>query len=589
MACVIARVCTGCTTSAWVVKEEPTPDPDSEVVVSEERLFVPAATPTPQSPVLSLDFVMERQLQYNRHLVSERYIQRYRPRYGYMTLGLAGMGFGVYFSNFSRNGADQLSDRERIILNAASAGLGAAAFMSMKPVGEPRPAGERRLLQQMDTVVQNDTIPASLTEEEAARLTMVRGQDTLITEKQIPIRENRVSIHLGQQAGFKQLPISDTTGLDVQVQYQEITFNRHYPVPDFMQKFVEVVNSGVPLRSAPAILTNNIIRHVEAESRFPLLTEVDDRWYRILRSDGPAYVLKEHTRQIWQMTDTADIEEFVVQADEPVFGDLEIERDLPDNRRSNPDGIAIVIINSDYREPVRSLPYASRTGELAALYLNRVMGYYSDNILVFENMTGGEMQQLLAESDSLMIGGRHLNMDESDLFVYYFGHAFTDEDDRRYLLPVDYDPGEIDQQLIPLGEIAETLGKIRARQTVLVLDTDWSRGSVFGFSSRPEIRSPQPQLDALASALPPESRSRSAVFWAAQPGQVSEPYSGMNGRRAYPYNIFTWHFFEALQEGAQTTGDIEQYLQRNVPFTSRRLHDRAQDPGFSGNRDLVLP
>lgn len=584
---LLALTLGSCTTSAWMVAEQPVADPDSETTLSEKRFFHPVITPSPQNPVFSLELLNERALLYNMHLASERYIQQYRPRYGYMALGLSGMAMGLYLSNSSVIDADRLSTRERAMLNVAAVSIGAASYLTMKPDGEPRPAGEVRLLQKTGTRVIQDSIPVPLSTDARARLTITRGTENLVDARPLDFRDNAVSFHIGQVTDIRRLPGSDTTGLHLQLEYQDVRFDQYTPLSAFMQEFVEVTTSSVPLRTSPAILSNNIIQHVGSQSRFPFLNDVDDRWYRILRSDGPAYVPKEYSRRIWQVADTARIGDQVVLPDHMVFGDIEIERNLPDNRRANPDAIAIFIINGEYRDPLQHLPNASRTAQLASLYASQVLGYYSDNIRVYENMTYHQMRRLLQQSDSLMIGGRHLSQDESDLFIYYYGHGITDPDNRFLLVPVDYDPAGGTSGLIPVQDLVDTIAGMSTRKSVMVLDTDWSRASVFGTHTDNGVRTGAEEAQALQSVMArlPET---AAAFWAASPGQRSGTYSGNSDRVGYPYDIFTWYFFQGLKDGRRTTGDLESYLERNVPFTSRRLLDRAQDPGFAGNDNLIL-
>ncbi len=587
LAMVFALGLSSCTTSAWMVAEQPVADPDSETTLSEIEFFHPVIPPSPQNPVFSLELLNERALLYNMHLASERHIQQYRPRYGYMVLGLSGMTMGLYLSNSSVIDADRLSTRERAMLNLAALSIGAASYLAMKPDGEPRPAGEKRLLQKTGTRVFQDTIPVPLSTDAQARLSLTRGTEKLVDARPLDFRDNTVSFHIGQETDIWRLPGTDTTGLHLQLEYQNVRFDQYVALSDFMQEFVEVTASSVPLRTSPAILSNNIIQHVGSQSRFPFLSDVDDRWYRILRSDGPAYVRKEYSRRMWQVADTARIGDQVVLPDQVVFGDIEIERNLPDNRRANPDAIAIVIINGEYRDPLQYLRNASRTAQLVSLYSSQVLGYYSDNIRVYQNMTYDEMRLLLQESDSLMIGGRHLSQDESDLFVYYYGHGITDPDNRFYLVPVDYDPAGGTSGLIPVQDLVDTIAGMSARKTVTVLDTDWSRASVFGTHTDNGVRIRTEEAEALQSVMSrlPET---AAVLWAASPGQRSGPYSVNNDRVGHPYDIFTWYFFQGLKDGQRTTGGLESYLERNVPFTSRRLLDRAQNPGFSGNGNLTL-
>jgi hypothetical protein len=570
-----------------MIAEEPVADPDSERVLSETTFFHPVILPAPQNPVVSLELVNERALLYNMHMASERHIQKYRPRYGYLALGLMGMAAGLYLSNSSVIDADRMSGRERAMLNLASVSIGAASYLAMRPEGEARPAGERRLLQKTGTSVRQDSIPIRPPSNAQALLHVRRGEDTLVDARAMPFNGNTISLHIGQETNIRRLPADDSTGLDIRLTYRNVQYEEHLALEDFMQEYVEVSASSVPLRTSPATLSTNIISHVGSESRFPFLGDVDERWYRVLRSEGPAYIRKEHSERIWLMADTARIGDQVVLPDQVVFGDLEIERNLPDNRRANPDAIAVVIVNGKYDSPVQLLANARRTARLVPHYLAQVLGYYSDNILVYENMTSSQMRRLLQDSDSLMIGGRHLSPHESDLFIYYYGHGIMAPDNRYYLVPVDHDPASGTDDLIPLQDLLDVVADMNAAKTVTVLDTDWSRASVYGPGDDPAIRVRSEDvraLQALMFGLP----ENAAVFWAASPGQRSGAYSGNNGRRGYPYDIFTWYFFHGLKDGIRTAGDLERYMERNVPFTSRRLLDRAQDPGFSGNRSLIL-
>ncbi|MDG5765923.1 caspase family protein [Balneolales bacterium ANBcel1] len=577
----------GCTTASWIVEEEPVTDPATEEILSETSFLDVIVTPTPQQPLLVLSPVVRRELSYQEHLVSRRYVQSYHPRYGYLTLGLAGMTAGLYLSNTSVVDADRLSNRERAMLNLASVGIGAASFLSMKPVGEPRYADEQRLLQQTGLHLVTDTLTVSAPDDVAARVTITRADSLIAEGREIALENDQLTVNLPEETGIRILDIADTAGVHVEVSYDGKHFSRHIPVDHFLQEYVEIMENNVPLRTDPAAISGNIIRHASSSGFFPYLSTINDRWFRILESSGPAYVERERSRLVWRAAESDLSGTVIAGAGKPVFGDLSIERDVPENRHSNPEGIAIVIVNGEYSTPVRSLPYAARTAELVSHYLTRTMGFYSDNVRVFENLTLDEWQAFMQESDSLMIGGRHISMDESDLFVYYYGHAFTDDGDRLYMLPVDYDPGARTERLVAFDDFSNILGDIRSRQTLLVMDTDWERSSVYGQSPAGQVRSRSQLLERTSENFTANSESR-AIFWAAEPGQHASSYSDGGERSDYPYDIFTWYFFEALQNGASTTGAVEQHLERNIPFTSRRLHDRAQNPRFIGNSNMNL-
>lgn len=578
---------TGCTTSSWVILPEPEPDPDSETELASVTFIRTIQVPEPQNPVIVLDLVRERQREFNQHLVSQRYIQQYRPRYGYLMLGTAATGLGLYLTNSTGIGAGSLSARERALLNTASVAVGTASFLAMQPSAEPRQAGERRYLQQVESQVLRDTVGVSVPPGRSARLTIRRGEHTLVDDRPVPMHDNRIIVQPALEAGLLQLEEADSTDWVVRIGYEDLLWERVLSVPDFMQSYVQVTAAEVPVRSDPVALSGNTIRHVAAESRFLHLADVNDRWYRVLNQGNPAYIENTQAVKIWRAAGVASAGDLVLSPGAAVFGDLDIERGLPDNRGINPEAIAIVIANGDYGEPLRALPNAARTAELTAHHLNRVMGYYSDNIIVLEDVTEQQMRSLLDQADSLFVGTRHISPAESDVFVYYYGHAYLDDENRLQLLPVDYDPSAARRRSVAFDELAGVLSSLQARQLVLVMDTDLSVGSVYSQSGTPGIR---PAGDVLGRLSEPLAASQFpiAVYWAAAPGQTASPYIRRDGQPARPYDIFTWYFFAALKQGASTSGEVEQYLQRQVPFTSRRLHDRPQDPGFIGDRRLRL-
>lgn len=67
-----------------------------------------------------------------------------------------------------------------------------------------------------------------------------------------------------------------------------------------------------------------------------------------------------------------------------------------------------------------------------------------------------------------------------DNFWFFFaGHGVRHED-RDYLMPLDADPGDIDDTAIPLSYVTERLRRCGADNVVLLIDACRSRGSGMG-------------------------------------------------------------------------------------------------------------
>jgi hypothetical protein len=51
------------------------------------------------------------------------------------------------------------------------------------------------------------------------------------------------------------------------------------------------------------------------------------------------------------------------------------------------------------------------------------------------------------------------------------------------------------------------------------------------------------------------------------------------------HSIFSYYLADALKKGSKSTNMIINHLQRNVDYTSRRLHNEPQNILFFGNHD----
>ncbi|MDI6400684.1 hypothetical protein QLX67_01665 [Balneolaceae bacterium ANBcel3] len=576
-----------CTTSAWIQDDEPVVNPESEVILQETIRFLPKDMPRPRSPELSLDIVKERELRYYEQLLSRRYIQDYKPRYGLMAAGFTGMTMGLALANTSLINSDSFSGREKVLLNMASLAIGSASLLAMKPDGDPRPADEERFIQRTGIHIVQDTIPYVPVNGDSLRYTIMRGGDTLAYRKNAVPEGEPFTIHLLEESGLQELAHSDTTGIVVQVDFRDVEQTYELSVRSIMQEYVVVRAENTAVRTAPVRITGNIIRHAGSESQFPLLRIEDEQWFRILKRGDVAYIQSDDTELLWKPAENLGFDDRIIQSGQPVFGDLDIERNVPDHRRVNPEGIALVIINGQYAGPVESKPFAERTGELARYYFSQVLGFYSDNILIYENLTEQQMLNLFENSDSLMIGGRQVSMDESDIVVYYYGHAKIGQHDRLFLLPVDYDPSERNRKMVSFDEFVTVVEQLRSRMTLVVMDTDWTTQSVFGDTLDAYVRSNEERMKEFSGSLA-DPGFHGGIFWAAQPTQQSGTYLSPDGRIRYPYDIFTWYFFKAMQDNSKTAREIRDYLDYNVPFTSRRLHERSQNPVYLGNTGIQI-
>ena len=146
----------GCSSTSWVVVDEQALDINEYELVSSQYFLESTNGITPNQPLIHFDLKSINTYEYAQRVKTERYIQRYRPRLGYVLLGAAGAGLS-YYAAFSDQLLDRPTDVQRYALTGAGTLLTGLSFLNMKPVGEPTRTGESRLLRQTGTATEVDT------------------------------------------------------------------------------------------------------------------------------------------------------------------------------------------------------------------------------------------------------------------------------------------------------------------------------------------------------------------------------------------------------------------------------------------------
>lgn len=133
---------------------------------------------------------------------------------------------------------------------------------------------------------------------------------------------------------------------------------------------------------------------------------------------------------------------------------------------------ALIVGISDYNEDIGSLKYSAKDAEIAAKYLNGVMGVQENEteILLNEKATGSRIKAFVNKMAA---------KDDLELLVFYFsGHGMPDPDNQTngadpYMVPYDADLG-LKDTLIGLNTIVSKLEKSRAKNIVIILDSCFS-------------------------------------------------------------------------------------------------------------------
>lgn len=240
-----------------------------------------------------------------------------------------------------------------------------------------------------------------------------------------------------------------------------------------------------------------------------------------------------------------------------------------------PSDFAVVVGIENYRRAPRA-DFAERDAAAAKAHF-LAMGLPQRNIIHIagEDATRSRLSAYLEEWLP-----RNVKPD-STVYFFYSGHGAPDaQTGQAYLLPADGDPSFLKTTAYPLKELYAALGKLKAKEVVVALDSCFSGAggrSVIAQGARPLVNAASPSADT----------GRLVVFAAAQGEQITGGYPEQG------HGLFTYHFLTGLagaakdRSGRVTTSGLFQYLKPLVEDEARR-QNREQSPTLTGPADKVL-
>ncbi len=258
---------------------------------------------------------------------------------------------------------------------------------------------------------------------------------------------------------------------------------------------------------------------------------------------------------------------------------IDVEREIPKGRDQRKDAVALLIANRDYMDPdIPAVTYAHRDAEFVKQYLVRTLGYREGNIFLYRDATQSNFRTALRKLQNAA-------KKKADVFVYYTGHGAPDPEEKAgYFVPVDCDPNYVQLGGVGLEEFYKELGRIKARNITVVIDACFSGASAAGML----IAEASPIFISVED--PAASLANGVVLTSSSGEQISSWYPQMR------HSLYTYYFLKALQGAADQDGDrqltvveLQAYLEEQVPYMARRLHNRLQTPGVTpGRSERVL-
>lgn len=571
-AVIIILIAISCTSSRWVTQDELTEDVSRTSIVDSIPVLTVSEMPSNEKPSFKLSAMDKQLLEVPMRLQATRVIQRYRPRYGLVALGLVAAGGLVYLASQDGIVDQDLTKTQKNVLYVTAGGVIVGSILNMKPVGDPLLTGENRLLGQIETLQKVDSSQIYRGSMEVIINAAYNGE-SIVTGLQKTIN-GQLEINLLNDLGLRTFSPPDDGSIQVQITSESEILEFEIPLSSFMNRFVRVSTRNTPLRESPNFSSANVITTVAESSLLPWVANTDDGWYRVMLGSSHVYVPKTEGDLIWRFGSGVG-SELVVTTSAGTYGSVDIERDIPVTSFANNRAIAIIIANESYESTQFRRKSTLRSGQLMAEYLNLSLGYSRDRIININDFTSGtDVESLLnIDLEEQTISGIRYST-QSDVLIYYAGHSGMIEIDGNIepaIFPVDMVPGDG----ISVAALFRSLATLNVAGIHVVLDTDFTFRTISGSTVfNTNIQS------ELASILTQHRPSNSVIF-SITGNQTAGTYQSNDLRTDRVHGLLTYYFVKSIQNGITDLPSIYQYLQRNMTFTSRRLHNRAQDPlGF---------
>ncbi|WP_138429671.1 caspase family protein [Fodinibius saliphilus] len=531
---------------------------------------------SPSESMLSLDLMARTKYRYTQRVLAQRNIQKYKLRPGFIAVGLSGAALAFIAAN--SNAVNKTRSKARMwTLNAVGTTMVAAGFLNMKAVGTPRTTGEERFLKKSGNIVRIDTVAIKQTEDATAYVS-VQYQDSTIRNEEIrALTDGQLQIPLSELLNDQNIAGPDPGNVSISIQFKDSLYEYKYPVYDILEPYAQVVSRITSLRnSTDNTTTNNIVADLGEGSQVKIASTKDDEWFRVMYGISEHFIHKEDAEIVWRSSDFNQQDQLVTVPRLP-FGEVDVETNIPVLRTSKDNAIALIIANKNYSGRYKQRSYAHRDARLIKTYLQTSLGYKSDNIFDVREISSRDTLNMVL---SRM---RSIANDSTELSVFISGYGEVDSssgNSQLKFLGVN-DIKEEATAVLDLEKLFKTLSKLTKEKTIILSDIDFSQSMGTNISVLKTQRILESSIRNLGS------EDKWSVLFGAQLNQASQVYISSTGS-GKKHHIFPYFFAKALQNRITDLSEIHQYLERNVSYTARKLHDTPQDPLLLGNTLLDL-
>ncbi len=348
-----------------------------------------------------------------------------------------------------------------------------------------------------------------------------------------------------------------------------------------LQGIIKDATTGAPLPHA-SIKLENTPKTIVADANGKFTTEIKEGTYKTVVSNkgyaSKKYVVEVSKNTSYEFTLTSKGNntptETVSNNVRPAVSDVNIN--IPRSNTTHPYRFALIIGNEDYSSFQRDLgsesnvDFAETDATIFKQYATKTLGIPEENIIFKTNATAVEMDRALTQINLLAknTGGK------AELFFYYAGHGFPDEESKEaHLIPVDVSGSNL--KFAPkLTDVYAQLTEHPSKRVTVFLDACFSGGARNGGLIAARGVKVKPKANALGGNL--------VVFSASTGEQSALPY------KEKQHGLFTYYLLKQLQasKGDVSYKTLANYLSEQVGIRSVLVNTKEQNPQVNASSNV---
>ena len=559
-----------CTSSKWSVESTQSIDRTEFNLVDEDIFLEISQKPDPNMPILVYDVWNVKTYDYSIKIQTNRYLQRYRPSLTAIFFGVLGASAGYLTAGIlSPKSSDQY-----ILLGIGVLSL-ITGFAGDRSLDEATSTGEQRLLKQTGVIQLSDTLRATKEPITSPSYTIYNDLEAIAIRNNVAFDKNNYHINLLEDINPSNFLVQENQSIRIELEFNDSLYTQVIPVEDIFERFVVVESEVTALRQNPDNSNNSILTDLVKGSELLLLGDLDN-WYVVRYGITETYISKNDTKLIWRPTDYIDELSIITLPNVP-FGNVDVEREIPIRYNENNQAAAFVLSNEFYGDSFPTKRYAERDSKLIEEYLINSLGLGFADIRTSINTS--RIEQFKFTWDEFL----RLNHSNKKQFILYVNGYITIDNEGNiiYLLG---DQASNTWQNISISLTDLILDVIEAGFIELFVVGDFS----FSAENQESAISRAKYYDAfyaLNSTLLTKKNINFGLLFSSDGRSDSQLYTKQAIAQKY-HSIFSYYLADAIKKGNYTSSQLINYVQRNVDYTSRRLHDTPQNIVYFGNANI---